>query len=62
MQKSSFARGEFMEFMDAYLKAHPEVVEDQKRGWGIHWTPRQSGKDELGDENAEDTLAEEMRP
>jgi hypothetical protein len=30
---------EFMTFMNNFLKAHPEVVEDQKKGWGIYWNP-----------------------
>lgn len=33
---------EFTEFMDAYLKAHPEVLIDQKRGWNIYWNPKQA--------------------
>jgi hypothetical protein len=28
---------EFTVFMNGYLKAHPEVVEDQQRGWNIYW-------------------------
>jgi len=28
---------EFMVFMNRYLKEHPEVVEDQHRGWNIYW-------------------------
>jgi len=28
---------EFTQFMNQYLAKHPEVVEDQKRGWGIFW-------------------------
>ncbi len=31
---------EFTEFMDGYLKKHPEVVEDQQRGWNIYWNPK----------------------
>lgn len=31
---------EFTEFIDGYLKAHPEVVEDQKHGWDIYWNPK----------------------
>ena len=61
MQRNQFPRGEFMEFIDAYLNAHPEVVEDQKRGWDIYWNPERVHKDELG-EPVEDVLAEEMKP
>jgi len=39
MAKNTFARGEFMEFMDEFLDTHPEVVEDQKTGWDIYWNP-----------------------
>ena len=28
---------EFTVFMNGYLQAHPEVVEDQQRGWNIYW-------------------------
>lgn len=28
---------EFTQFIDAFLKEHPEVVEDQHRGWNIFW-------------------------
>ena len=28
---------EFTVFMNGYLQAHPEVVEDQRRGWSIYW-------------------------
>jgi hypothetical protein len=28
---------EFSEFMDRYLGEHPEVVEDQRRGWEFFW-------------------------
>ncbi len=28
---------EFTRFMDKFLKEHPEVVEDQQRGWNIFW-------------------------
>lgn len=31
---------EFTLFMDRYLKEHPEVVEDQARGFDIFWHPR----------------------
>jgi len=31
---------EFMVFIDAYLKEHPEVVKDQRRGWDIFWKPK----------------------
>jgi hypothetical protein len=39
MARNTFSRGEFMDFMDDYLNAHPEVVEDQKTGWDIYWNP-----------------------
>ena len=38
---------EFMVFMDAYLKEHPEVVKDQRHEWGIYWNPRKVDLDEL---------------
>ena len=28
---------EFALFMNRYLADHPEVVEDQQRGWNIYW-------------------------
>ncbi|HUW28431.1 MAG TPA: DUF3460 family protein [Sulfuriferula sp.] len=28
---------EFTLFMNHYLAIHPEVVEDQKRGWDMYW-------------------------
>jgi len=28
---------EFTQFIDRYLAEHPEVVEDQRRGWEIYW-------------------------
>ena len=28
---------DFMNFMDQYLKEHPEVVEEQRRGWSSFW-------------------------
>ncbi len=28
---------DFTVFMNRYLKEHPEVVEDQQRGWNIYW-------------------------
>jgi hypothetical protein len=30
---------EFTAFMDKYLKEHPEVVKDKRRGWNIYWNP-----------------------
>ena len=30
---------EFCGFMQDFLQAHPEVVEDQQRGWDIYWNP-----------------------
>lgn len=35
MQKSYVS--EFTVFMNHYLEEHPEVVEDQHRGWNIYW-------------------------
>jgi hypothetical protein len=32
---------DFTAFMDDYMKAHPEVTIDQKRGWNIYWNPQQ---------------------
>lgn len=29
---------EFTLFMNQYLAEHPEVVEDQKRGWDMYWS------------------------
>lgn len=28
---------EFTLFMNQYLAEHPQVVEDQERGWNIYW-------------------------
>ena len=28
---------EFTEFMNQYLEAHPEVVEERQRGWEFFW-------------------------
>lgn len=28
---------EFSQFINAFLEQHPEVVEDQRRGWYIWW-------------------------
>lgn len=47
MKRNDFARGEFMEFMDRFLKDHPEVVKDQQIGWEIHWNPRKVDRTEL---------------
>ncbi|GEM_PF-5872404 len=30
---------EFTAFMDKYLKEHPEVAQEQARGWDIYWNP-----------------------
>lgn len=35
MEKSYVS--EFTVFMSRYLQEHPEVVEDQQRGWNIYW-------------------------
>ncbi|HYP67378.1 MAG TPA: DUF3460 family protein [Thiobacillaceae bacterium] len=35
MEKSYVS--EFTVFMNHYLEEHPEVVEDQQRGWNIYW-------------------------
>ncbi len=32
---------DFTAFMDDYMKEHPEVIIDQKRGWDIYWNPQQ---------------------
>jgi hypothetical protein len=31
---------EFELFINQYLADHPEVVEDQKRGWDTYWNPK----------------------
>lgn len=31
---------EFTLFMNRYLEQHPEVVEDQRRGWRFGWEPK----------------------
>jgi hypothetical protein len=31
---------EFELFINQYLANHPEVVEDQKRGWDRYWNPK----------------------
>ena len=31
---------EFTLFINQFLAEHPEVVEDQKRGWNIYWNPK----------------------
>lgn len=28
---------EFEQFMDTFLKEHPEVVQNQRKGWYIFW-------------------------
>jgi len=28
-----------MDFMDQYLRQHPEVAKDQHQGWDIYWSP-----------------------
>ncbi|HAT29847.1 MAG TPA: DUF3460 domain-containing protein [Janthinobacterium sp.] len=28
---------EFTQFLDRYIEKHPDVVEDQRRGWYIYW-------------------------
>ena len=47
MKRNDFARGEFMDFMDKFLKDHPEVVKDQQYGWDIYWNPRKADFKEL---------------
>lgn len=27
----------FTEFIDGFLQEHPEVVEDQRKGWYLYW-------------------------
>ncbi|NNM69093.1 MAG: DUF3460 family protein [Gallionella sp.] len=31
---------EFMNFMNRYLEEHPEVVEEQRRGWAFFWNAK----------------------
>lgn len=31
---------DFTRFMNRYLEQHPEVVEDQQRGWRLGWVPK----------------------
>ena len=31
---------EFTVFMDHYLQVHPEVLEEQRRGWDFFWSPK----------------------
>ncbi len=31
---------EFTDFMNRYLEEHPEVVEEQRRGWNFFWNPK----------------------
>jgi hypothetical protein len=31
---------EFMNFMNRYLKEHPEVVEEQRHGWEFFWNAK----------------------
>lgn len=31
---------EFTVFMNHYLEDHPEVVEEQRRGWAFFWSPK----------------------
>jgi hypothetical protein len=38
---------EFTAFMDAYMKEHPEVAADQKRGWDIYWNPPQLEQEKI---------------
>lgn len=35
----------FTEFMDGYLAEHPEVVEDQRRGWYLFWDHKANFED-----------------
>lgn len=40
MASKKFKKGyvsEFTRFIDGYLNAHPEVADDQRRGWYIYW-------------------------
>lgn len=39
---------EFTTFMETYLENHPEVVEDQKRGWDIYWNAQLSQGEQDG--------------
>lgn len=45
---------EFTQFIDGYLQQHPEVVEDQRRGWYIFWDHWPSQPD--AQENVKDHL------
>jgi Protein of unknown function (DUF3460) len=38
---------EFTQFMTAYLNEHPQVVEDQKRGWEKYWKLRKGDRKPL---------------
>lgn len=49
MERNSFARGEFMEFLDQFLDEHPDVVEDRKQAWAVCWSPPRSGQGELAE-------------
>lgn len=40
--RTNYAAFEFTLFMESYLQEHPEVVEDQQRGWDIFWNPQLS--------------------
>ena len=33
----SYDATEFTQFISAFLKNHPEVVDDQRKGWNIYW-------------------------
>ena len=46
---------EFEQFMDKFLGEHPEVVEDQRRGWYIFWN-RKVDLEELN-KASEDSVA-----
>lgn len=46
---------EFDQFLDRFLRQHPEVPEDQQRGWYIWWDHRVD-LDEL-DKQREDSVA-----
>lgn len=61
MERNDFTCGELMNYLDAFLRAHPDVLEDRMRAWDSQWNPERPGRDGLGDE-VEDVLAEEMRP
>lgn len=37
MKRTSHYVSEFEQFLHGYLERHPEVQEDQRRGWYVWW-------------------------